>query len=462
MSITHNANHEADVRVELGIKAADGSARLAGIEIETGWTSEAKRSAFLKGLEKRGYGDKCISKHDGTIGRRNETFPAEIVSVPLPFDELRKFAVAVGEEIEERADKGLITMGSGVHIHVSEGLFDSDTLWRYAASLCQSVDMTTTWIKALGITDARYDEMLKDSETLHKFWDAICLRGATDYSRRNPYERVSQIPKTRDHKRAFIHGKNSPTFETRIFRTPKSRRVLASYVDSVKSLYDFASLGASADLLEAALQSDSRLIEQLQMETYPALSSGFDNSGNPIFYNTLNGEQFRSDEIVPVISRRFGQYYFPIARTLRGRNKRVPTIEELDLIMAGTEGKGARGWAEGILPLREYLKFVLSSDKYPDLVKRLGFSKFSPFISGEFKGSIEHRAQEHLEFQKGCLARIEGGKGELYSLIDEGTLTKDGIRNWIVQDEVTKRRTNCSINLLVHACKGAVEAGGEV
>ena len=468
MTIEHQGDHEADVRQILGVKAA-GDSKLAGIEIETGWSSEAKRSAFLKGLEKRGWGDKCISKHDGTIGGgllgRTGTIPAEIVSVPMPFDQLRKFAIAVGEELEDRADKGLITSGCGVHIHVSEGLFDPDSLWRFAASIGVSQDHIISWLnrpdKPVVHTEQQYAEFQAVSTEINRFWDDICLRGQTNYSQRLPYDTVTQIPTTKDHKRAFIHGKNSPTFETRIFRTPKSRRVLASYVDAVQSLHQFSLAVGLERLLEDPKKTSADEIARIRKETYPALYRGADRQGQTVFYNTETGEQFDNKEVDYVVSQsRSYENFYPLPSILLRMGKRTITPAEMDLLYEGEAGTGARGWVEGAVPLREYLTYVMNSGLYPDLAKRLGFSKFSPYIN--VREAPDPRANEasHIEFKAGCHVRVENGKGEVWTLISETQKTKDGIPNWTL--DCMGKRMNMPNNMFIHCCKGAEEVGGEV
>ncbi len=468
MTIEHQGNHEADVRQILGVKAT-GDSKLAGIEIETGWSSEAKRSAFLKGLEKRGYADKCISKHDGTIGDglfgRGGTIPAEIVSVPMPFDELRKFAIAVGEELEERADKGLITSGCGVHIHVSEGLFDPDSLWRYAAAIGVSADHIIGWLqrpdRAYNVTEEKVVEFNSTATEINRFWDDICLRGATSYSQRIPYDRVAQIPTTRDHKRAFIHGRNTPTYETRMFRTPKSRRVLASYVEAIQSLHQFSLANGFERLLEDPKAISADRIARIRKETYPALHQGSDRQGNRVYYNNDTGEQFSSKEVECIVSASHDyENFYPHPSILIRMNKRVILREEIDLLMQGEAGTGARGWVEGAIPLRDYLGYVIDSGQYPNLAKRLGFSKFSPYVNARQEADPRQNEAPHMEFKTGCQVRLENGKGEVWTLIAETQKSKDGIPNWTL--DLKGKRINLPNNTFIHCCKGAEEVGGEV
>lgn len=455
--ITHSDDHLTDVCKTLGIKAT-GESRMAGIEIETGWTSDAKRKAFFRDLERRGVGEQCISKHDGTIGRRGETYVAEIVSAPLPFHELRKFTESVGKAIESGVDRGLITSGCGIHIHVSEGLFDPDTLWRYAASICQSPDHAISW--AVGADNRTAANGL--SRQVKQFFDDICLRGETQHSKRTPYKRVGDIPKTTDHSRAVIHGRATPTFETRIFRTPKSRRVLGSYVDIVEALHHF-SLKPPEGLTETNRGPSSKEMADLQANMAATLGVTMNpNSRECVYFSPLTGDQYTKDEIQTVVNRGGNKLYYPHEKFLYG--KRIPSEAELRMLDDYLNSRGALGWTTGTIPLNDFVSWVQQhSTEYPNLAKRLTFDKFKKY-SGGFKDYFqEHVNKEHTEYQPGCIVRVENSKGELWTICNitpgnpvrqcELEYNASGVRG----DHVVY-----PINVLIHACKGATELGGEV
>lgn len=468
----------------------DPSKHLVGIEIETGWTSEAKRKAFFADLEKAGYGELCISKHDGTIGdlRGAKTvLPAEIVTAPMSFDAARKFMSAAGKIIESRADRGLITTGCGVHIHMSEGMFPTNVLWRYAAAICQQSEYIALWLnRPSTVAD------VAASTTLNAYWDAICLRGETSHSRRSPYSRVADIPQTRDHARAFIHGRHTPTFETRIFRTPKSRRVLASYLDAVESLLAFSSEAAGNLLEEVRPGSSPDLIESLKrVRIAPLVLSPSGPRGERVLFDPVTGEQYSvadsADEYRRVRSRGSGNgyQYYPAERFVPA-GKRILTDAEEAIITNPQQGTGARGWAAGTIPLREYLNWVINhGDQYPDLARRLGFDKFTPFVTGR-PPEIEkftHCETEHSDFRRGCRVRLESGKGEIYTL--RSNTCSHPIDHWdvipppgaavptIIRTDGGRTRPLTSsggdgaawrfpVNQLIHACPGATDAGGEI
>lgn len=458
MGITHNPDHTADVRTILGIKAT-GDSNLGGIEIETGWTSEAKRTSFFKQLEKKGYGDLCISKHDGTIGNRGEVYPAEIVSAPLPLPELRKFANAVGEAIESHADKGLVTSGCGVHIHLSEGLFTQDALWRYAAAFCQNPVSIATWLN-ISTTGPGIAPLAKNSNEVNAFWDDLCLRGETGHSKRTPYKKVSEIPTTKAHTRAFIHGNHTPTYETRIFRTPKSRTVLASYVDMVESLHSY-SMVAADDFLEPPGSINQELVRKLEKEVCPLLSIGV-TSGRSYVYHPLSGQQFDiSDVVTYSIDGR--SYYYPSKSQSEKLGKRCPSMEEATLIVRNSYLKNARGWKDGTINPKNFIQFVIESDKFPALAKRFGYEKFARYIDGIKEVEYVHRTAPHDSYMQGCLVRLEYGHGDLYELI-ERSQQKDNfnIEQWILKEQLSGVTSLVPVNTFIHACKGATCIGGEI
>lgn len=456
MSLIHSNDHTANVCTTLGLKASEGNAQLAGIEIETGWINERQRQAFFKELEKRGVDIDCISKHDGTIGRRDTTATAEIVSRPMTFDNLKRFAESVGKAIESKADKGLVTTGCGIHIHVSEGLVQRDQLWRYAAAICQDSPAIALWTHAKESADT-----LKLSTAVHSFWNDISLRPGTNYSRRLPYEKVAQIRNTTDHKRAFIHGRSTPTYETRIFRTPKSWRIMSSYVDTVKSLLDF-SQNASDDHFEVFNRVMPEVVEAIVNETTRPLRATPGPKGTNIYYDTETGEQFLPGQVI-----QRGKLFFCTEQDyLRG--KRIPTLEEINILADAGRSKGARGWTLGTIHIPSYMDYVLAhADEYPHLAQRFGYDKFLKYTRPvEEKVESQHINEPHLEFRPGCKVRVEEERGELYTLLGLIPSFRDGdegpLEMWHVARDEDGHESRYSIHRLIHACKGALEVGGEI
>lgn len=461
--ITHHDDHLANVLTVKGMQPPPASARLIGIEIETGWQTEPKRTAFLRDLEKAGVGDMCISKHDGTIGNEGgrgggtkAVLPAELVTIPLTPEQARKFMDAVGRVTESRVDKGLITSGCGVHVHVSQGMFDANNLWRYAAGICQDVDHIAAWLNRAQIT--KESKVLSDA--VHKYWDAICLRGATAHSSRAPFRTAREIPDCKDHHRAFIHGRSTPTYETRIFRMPKSRQVLTSYLDSVLSLHEFASRASEFGFAEeVGKQPDPAVIERLRGEALGTLGLS-QARGTMVYYDRETGEQFEQSEIEVTDSG-----YYP-APDLRPAGKRILTTDEWTMVNSLSKGIGALGWLSGTMPLKEYIAFVIEQgDRYPALARRLSFDKFAGFRSGKgpAAATFDHRTKTHAEFQQGCLVRLENGKGETYVLNGSRGDNGNGVEQWMLHPESDiGGRFNASINTFIHICSGATDVGGEV
>lgn len=452
--IVHTVNHEADVTTFLGLGRVGGNAGLAGIEIEVGWTSDAKRALFLKDLDRFKYGEACISKHDGTIGARGDTSPSEIVSKPMTFADLRKFAENVGKVIESRVDKGLITTGCGIHIHASEGLFEKNALWRYAAAICQDGTAVNKWVSPKSSEAAK--ELTRNSAAVHDFWNDACLRGATQHSARTPYMRVEDIPTTKAHSRAFIHGKSTPTFETRIFRTPKSHRVLMSYIDIVESLLGFSTL---TDYVEEEKDTPQAVIDALLKEiAMPMRTHRNPDTQQSFVYDPETGDAY---ELEAAQSAR-GDWYAPAA-VLKKRGLCIPTQEQLRIVTSARNGKGAAGWQTGTMPLKEYIKYVIAhGDRWPHLAKRLSYDKFTAYLDGSAgRREYPHRDKPHLEYNPGCLVRLEGERGQKFTLMYKDAM-RSGIPHWAVGSEEGGGPYNYPVNLLIHACKGALEVGGEV
>jgi hypothetical protein len=460
--IKHSDEHMTEVCAALGIAKPGADARLAGIEIETGWQTEPRRAAFFKDIERFGISNDAISKYDGTIGSRGSTSAAEIVSRPMSFNDLRKFVDKAGKIIESKADKGLVTTGCGVHIHVSEGLFGTDALWRYAASMCHNPEVIAEWLYSK-ITP----EATKQSRLVHHFWDDVSLRTVNKNSLRTPYKNVKEIPKTISHSRAFIHGQATPTYETRIFRTPKSRRVLLSYIDVIESLLEFSTT-ASDDLFEKKSGIDPEKVRELERTTAPLLSVSNTTAG-PIFYDRMTGEQYDPKMVHAQPGSSDGRlfYYF-----YKGSRLRIPTDDEVRFMMSANKNKGARGWVDGVIPLRAYIQHVMDRrDKYPHLAQRLAYDKFAVY-RGDVqpqKEVFEHRDKEHMEFCEGCLARIEESKGEIFQIkrLRSAHGNRLGMASCEVEvitddDNLRGNYYEYPINVLIHACKGALEAGGEL
>jgi hypothetical protein len=416
LAIKHYSDHEADVFEALDLDPPEPDEHLAGIEIETGWSSESKRTAFLKELERRNLADKLICKHDGTIGTRGETFPAEIVSIPMPLDELRAFAGSVGNAIEARVNNGLTTTGCGVHIHLSAGMFDDDTLWRYAASICQSDAYIQSWTNKT----IKSEEAASLSEFTHNFWSDFSLRPETRYSNRRPYINVQRIRTTTDHSNAFIHGRSTETFETRIFRTPKSARVLKSYVDVTKALYSYSRAPKHDELEEVKgiVFDQDEIADYTKHVMVPLVYDGSLRNGWGGWRDLATGATYESGEVgeaddnyvysrVDLDNDRSDPFGTTIAR-----HRPILSRERLwadTMTGKNANAKGAIGWATGTMNPPGFVKYVFdNAEAFPALADRLALNKFKPYHAAPDPNKVyAHREQPHIDFRAGCTARLE-------------------------------------------------------
>jgi hypothetical protein len=466
-NLIHINDHQADVSKTLGI-ITRSTDRLAGIEIETGWTTESKRSAFFRQFDRLGLSDMCISKHDGTIGIRGQTYPAEIVSAPMPLAELRRFAYSVGTVIEQFADKGLVTDGCGIHIHLSEGMFTNDVLWRFATSICQHSGHIQRWTaNNRGTYTISSVDAVNISETVHDFWSDIALRKETDHCRRLPHNDAQAVRSSRDHTRAFIHGRHTPTFETRIFRTSKSARVIASYVDVIEALYEFCSAPPADQITAVDPVYNADWFAEMKRVLAPQLHPV--PTQNSLYYDNSNGDQYTGNEVMIVDGGGpVGAIRVPNHDWLTRMNRRIPvTVQEALVVNGTTLNPAAAGWKFGTLPLRVFINYVTAQkERYPHLAQRLTYDKFQTYLGEGKPKSYTHIHEPHLEFQRGCLCRMEYGKGEVYQVqevIGDSTLPHLRYIPYLENGSVDVRRAQTQpINKFIHACPGAMEPGGEI
>jgi hypothetical protein len=299
---------------------------------------------------------------------------------------------------------------------------------------------------------------------VQRFWDDVCLRSAGPYNRRIPYGKVAQIQKTFDHQRAFIHGRATPTYETRIFRTSKSRRVLASYVDAVESLLRFSLEPGTADLLEAdGPPMTPEAYAALKREAAPTLVPFTVPDGSRTVYVDYEwGDQFDPSE---VIRDSHSGLILPNQQYLEMAGRRMLTLAEREMIEAMEHDKGARGWADGTVPLRSYLQYITDNEKaFPFLTARLGYDKFASYFGkAPARPTYPHREEKHLEFQPGCIVRLENGRGQLFCIEHTTSGGGEAVKTVTLSNlESGEPAAAQPINVLIHACKGALSPCGEV
>jgi len=223
-----------------------------GWEYEVTCRSRDYRYAFLEHLEKQGWGEWILSKHDGSTGFR---FPTELVSLPFPFERSRELLHSLGREVEAFSDKGLSLAGCAVHIHTTKSAIPRPVLWRMVQAVTASSTHTPLWAGHGTFdkeTGRRHHNLDKDALRRHmdeaallaEFWNLVALRSENDYSMRAPYNDVNELMRAngeRNHHRAVVPGQRTPTIEWRIFRAARQPRVLTSYLEILEALRVFSS-----------------------------------------------------------------------------------------------------------------------------------------------------------------------------------------------------------------------------
>ena len=464
--------HLANVNTVLGINNPGANMLRYGCEIEVGWHEERQRDAFLSYLSDAGLGNTLIAKHDGTIDSK---WPCEIVTKPLEAKEMLTVLESIGEALEKHSKKGLITQNCGVHFHVSRGPIEDSTIWRTVNAICEDEQVVAKTTKQ-ETSDKPHPSRALNSQ----FWSLFSLRQPTKHCRRIKYGSFYDFTQTKSHERAIIVGKNSPTYEFRIFRATRSKRVLVSYFEGMLALLAFSK---NSD----ALCTPVPKVEKIRLEElteYPeywvrtADNRIIDRRDGSIIADYANGDvmvyNHREDDNVPML--------YPNVDILRklkvlppkfGYNGNAPKRAErdhyeniLNEIINGQRGRQEPSNWLNSFPLDGFLEYIQENKKlYPTLSARMRLSRFTELFA---RPKAFDTSTPHLEFQSGCLAYDE--RERVHFTIVKVHEAEDPVRSTctgITAEEDKKRGIikdtpwQAMIYHLTHSCPGALEPGGE-
>lgn len=505
MGLVRYNDHTTDALVATATPQPPPGKLLFGMEFECSWAKAEQQQVFLHKLDKAGINDKnAIAKHDGSLP--NSTISTEIVSIPMEPPILRDWAHRLGTVVEELTENGLFTKGAGVHIHVSRSALDRNQVWRIIQAIYADTSVMPSWQASLT------GEHLPSIEELHTFWNKVCLRGSESYCSRQPIRSMAEFERGGAHGSgpcALIMGARTPTIEFRMFRTPRSRRVLTSYVDVVLSLLDFAK-NPPESMLDMRNHAQLKTVTSIPLPTPPTSKATWQVEFDQ--YVTWSD----SDDDCPIAWLGIRACSYPIVcyyvydsrmglhaatrnelewtgmpglRTLRKRQPDVPQLTEAQLSLA-TSSPGAIGWTKGLFPLADYRKHVLeNADTYPSLAARLLLPRFAPeapkpkVVFGE--SGIE---TPHSSYQEGCVVRDElwdqkslaqvslvsevRGLVKLHLLLFKEVrpieaTTSSGLPSSSISNEFYDNNWHEAGTVMgtpatmIHLCKGATEKGGE-
>lgn len=468
-SIVHYDDHMEDVCRVLRVKPRKDTLNF-GVEIEVGWKRLDQRDLFLEDLGKLGLNKKLISKHDGTIGGRNNkgnVYDTEIVTGAFGGREIREIVHKVAARIESHANAGLITEECGVHVHVSDAPLTRDQVWRVASSIMFDREHVRVWQGGPHVV-ASVALWQAEASHINAFWNAVCLREPTKKCQRNPQQNVHDLWNYRkDHDRAIQMGRATPTLEYRMMRTARSARVTESYIDLAESHVEFCANPPPEFLSRVPVPADweavgwppkpyakelSRRAREIFVRIPP--TDEIECRRDYFFVDASSGTKLEAAEIQTVDYNGVLRFY-PSNDTLRNLGQCVPPA---------SRHSGAVGWHNGIFPLSAYIKYVLDNEKrFPALAARLRLKRFEPFTRETAASLPRDLTVPHLEFAQDCLVESERYDGQFYivSAIDPERPAEE-VTLQIVGGEYLANSTLVDrVQFLTHVCPGALERGGE-
>jgi hypothetical protein len=457
MGIEHLQDHLADVRKVLGQEEIPKDSLRFGAEIELGWRSEEVRNLFFRALDKADLDEVCISKHDGTIGAT----PSEIVSLPLRPYQMREFLDSIGSIIESLADKGLRTQGCGVHFHASRAPIDKNAAWRIAQGIVTDTTYIKHWHSRTGTQPTRKTN--NDAALMHEFLSMVALRGPGRYCQRTPaYANFAQFQKHTQHDRGFISGRVTPTYEWRIFRTARSKRVLLSQFDLVESMVDFAT-NAPKELLGPPPSKPAK--KQLPLSDY-YIDTG---RRDALWAGNFGGANMNREVLTRYDFPGLGAFYFPNPETCDRLGFRAPANEaEMNSLLRNGPGPaaragdeiGAQSWIDHVWPLKEYTSYVTErAEQYPALARRLTLERFLPFTVQAPPEIPFDFNEPHLDFRPGCTVLCDEVDDHTTMVITD--LSEKGRAYCYYGERSADTTYRASLESLSHLCPGAMEKGGE-
>jgi len=427
----------------LGHDKSFGTSLRFGAEVETGWHSEKDRLKFFKALEAAGLDKIAMSKFDRSISGEYGAC-SEIVTAPMVQHKLVATLSTLGDILVEMSDV-FFAKNCGVHVHASLAAMPNEVQWRVATAIMQNPTAWKLWkeYRAQEMAKGKLEpianlkptpEIVAASKRIDEFWTLVALRQPTGHCARSPYSTFQYLERSKgQHGCAVIYGNHTPTMEFRLFKTPRSKTVLASYVEAVAALIAFSE-NASSDLLMEPAEIDKKerppvvdptpTLTEMAKRYYVQYANRLRNGDDAVLTaqmkralvsNAVNSAQSalcagRRDG--PAISYQmwidnYDRYCSPdfyaaviplrtqVIDYIARDNPRDPSIP--------------RGWKD-VFPLEKFCAYVLASPRiYPNLCARLKLAKFAPFVSEQkivipkAEPIVFDVTTPHVYMRQGCL-----------------------------------------------------------
>jgi hypothetical protein len=477
-----------------------------GAEVETGWYTEDHRAEFFDALDAQGFDKIAISKFDRSIFGDDIYAPSEIVTVPTVPKELPERLATMGKIIADRGEK-LAAHGCGVHIHASYSPIEKDTLWRVVSSIMA---------KEYDYNRGR-NRPVQTTQALQDFWTLLALRRETQHCGRRQYLDFNHFVQSKgQHKNAVIISKGGNTVEFRLFKTPRSPVVMASYPEIVSSLLDFAGKETQffepkpavaqqappdpePDILNWVVSIQPALMAQTHGYTerqFDALSNRQKREHADAAVYTIKsrwsankGKWDQTMDSAMTMHRGVTHEGFSIGHCQTFLEKfNNPLLARWFFQRAHAEyEQKVYGWKDGVFPLKAFTEYVIDNTKaYPYLSQRLKLHRFDAFTGrpaapvvvtyGKDEKPFDTKS-EHEAVRRGCLIKdesipeciemrvqsvyrvrdnmlaAEDYAVEAFPIIQFGDSPKD--ETYIANHEMT-----VSGDRIIHLCQGAVRMGG--